>query len=211
LAIRRYDRMQTKSWLLNGGIAAALALVLTYFILEPAPSIMTYGSLLGWSGILGVLAVTVQGYRKMKKRSASANHDGILRYKLDINRWGGVHAALSIAVTVLIAIHGALFLPAVAGLNLAIWLGASGFIVLVALNFSGIFTESKRKFPQFGSYKRLHVALMLIVLALSVIHVELLVGPSFLRSLIEGAIIAFAVAFVVFVSVPVTLHAATPR
>jgi len=56
--------MQAKEWLLNGGIAALLALLLTYFVLEPAPSILGYGSLLGWSGMVGALAVTIQGYRK---------------------------------------------------------------------------------------------------------------------------------------------------
>jgi len=43
------------------------------------------------------------------------------------------------------------------------------------------------------------------------VHIELVVGPSFLRSIIAGAIIASVVTVAVFVSVPITLHAATPR
>ena len=203
--------MQTKDWLLNGGIAAILALLLTYFVLQPAPSILGYGSLLGWSGMVGALAVTIQGYRKMKKRSQpDGSSQGITRYELDINRWGGIHTALSIAVTVLIAIHGILFFPNLSAVSFAIWLGVLGFIVLVVLNLSGLITESKRKAREFGSLKRLHVVLMVVVLVFSIIHVELLVGPSILRSVIDGVIIVLVVTFVVFVSVPITLHAAIP-
>ena len=52
---------------------------------------------------------------------------------------------------------------------------------------------------------------MLTVLVLSIAHIELVVGRSFLRSIVEGAIIASVVTFVVFVSVPITLRAMTPR
>jgi len=204
--------MQAKEWLLNGGIAALLALLLTYFVLEPAPSILGYGSLLGWSGMVGALAVTIQGYRKMKKQ---AKPDGggqrITGYELDINRWGGIHTALSIAVTVLIAIHGVLLFPGLSGVSFAIWLGILGFIVLAVLNLSGLVTESKRRSRKFGSLKRVHVVLMLFVLVFSMIHIELVLGPSFLRSIIDGVIVVCVVSFVVFVSVPITLHAATPR
>ena len=203
--------MQAKNWVLNGGIAAVLSLILTYFVLQPAPSILAYGALLGWSGMVGALAVTVQGYRKMKKRStAEGTGQGIARYELDVNRWGGIHTALSIAVTVLIAIHGVLLFPGVASVSFAIWLGVLGFVVLVVVNLSGLVTESKRKSRGFGSLKRLHVVLMLIALVFSISHIELVLGPSFLRSIIEGVIIVCVVTFVVFVSVPITLHVATP-
>ena len=204
--------MQAKDWLLNGGIAAILALVLTYFVLEPAPSVLGYGALLGWSGMVGVLAITIQGFRKMKKRyEPRAKSQGLVHYDLDINRWGGIHTALSIAVTVLIGFHGALLFPDLSEISFGIWLGVSGFIVLVVLNLSGLLTESKRKSREFGSLKRLHVVLMLIVLVFSMIHIELLVGPSFLCSIIEGVIIVFAVTFVVFVSVPIKQYAAAPQ
>jgi len=198
--------MQAREWVLNGGMAAVLALLLTYFVLQPAPSILGYGALLGWSGMVGAVAVTVQGYRKMKKRpEPQDSSDGLFRFELDINRWGGIHTALSIAVTVLIGIHGLLLFPNLSEFSLAIWLGVLGFGVLVLLNLSGLLTESKRKSREFGSLKRLHVILMLIVLVFSIIHIELVVGPSFVRSIIEGAIIVFVVTFVVFVSVPITL------
>ena len=118
---------------------------------------------------------------------------------------------MSIAATVLIGIHGALFFPSISEVSLAIWFGISGFIVLVVLNLSGLLTESKRKSREFWPLRRLHVVLMLTVLVLSIAHIELVVGRSFLRSIVEGAIIASVVTFVVFVSVPITLRAMTPR
>ena len=75
----------------------------------------------------------------MKKRSEPHGSGvGLVRYELDINRWGGIHTALSIAVTVLIGIHGALLFPGASGVGLAIWLGVLGFIVLVVLVLSGL-------------------------------------------------------------------------
>ena len=204
--------MQARDWILNGGIAAVLALLLTYFVLQPAPSALAYGALLGWSGMVGALAITVQGYRKMEKRAEHRDSgQEIVRFELDTNRWGGIHTALSIAVTVLIGIHGVLLFPNLSEVSLAIWLGVLGFSVLVVLNLSGLVTESKRKSREFGSLKKLHVILMLVVLVFSLIHIELVVGPSFLRSIVEGVIIVLAVTFVVFVSVPITLQTATPQ
>jgi hypothetical protein len=198
--------MQAQVWFVKGGLAALVALILTYFILQPAPAALSYGSLLGWSGIIGVLAVLVQGFRKMEKQSQSSqNSTRVARYEVGLTRWGGIHTALSIAVTVLIAAHAAFFFSSLWGVSLAIWLGVTGFIVLLVLNASGIITESRRKFRTFGSLKRLHVILMLLVLALSILHVELVVGPMFLRSVIGGAIITSVVLIVVLVSIPITL------
>jgi len=56
--------MQAKEWVLSGGIAAVLALLLTYFVLEPAPSVLSYSALLGWNGMVGALVVTIQGVSK---------------------------------------------------------------------------------------------------------------------------------------------------
>lgn len=204
--------MQAQVWFVKGGVAALLALLLTYFILEPAPTVLSYGSLLGWSGMIGVFAVLVQGFRKMEKQPKSS-HNGtkVANYELGLSRWGGIHTALSIAVTVLIAVHAAFFFSSLWGVSLAIWLGATGFIVLLVLNASGILTESRRKSQKFGSLKRLHVILMLAVLALSILHTELVVGPMFLRSVLGGAIITSVVLIVVLVSVPITLPIMTAR
>ena len=189
-----------------------LALLLTYFILEPAPTALSYGSLLGWSGMIGVLAVLVQGFRKMDKQPKSS-HKGtkVDWYELGLTRWGGIHTALSIAVTVLIAVHAVFFFSSLWGLSLPIWLGVTGFIVLLVLNASGILTESRRKSRKFGSLKRLHVILMLIVLALCILHIELVVGPGFARSVLGGTIITSVVLIVVLVSVPITLPNITGR
>jgi hypothetical protein len=204
--------MQAQIWFFKGGVAALLALVLTYFILEPAPTALSYGSLLGWSGMIGVLALLVQGFRKIENQPKSSHNDAkVARYELGLTRWGGIHTALSIAVTVLIAVHAAFFFSSLWGVSLAIWLGVAGFIVLLVLNASGILTESRRKSQKFGSLKRLHVILMLLVLALSILHVELVVGPMFLRSILGGTIIALVVLFVVLVSVPITLPDLTGR
>jgi hypothetical protein len=157
--------------------------------------------------MVGVLLVLIQGFRKIEKPSASHGETNrFVRYEVAIDRWGGIHTALAIAVTVLIAIHGLLFFPGLLGFSLPIWLGATAFIFVVVLNLSGVFTEVKRKSREFGSLKTLHVVLMLIVLVLSAIHIELFVEPSYIRSIVEGAIIAFVVAFVVLISVHMTLR-----
>ena len=199
--------MRAKYWFFDGAIAAVLALLVTYLVLEPAPSTLGYGALLGWSGMVGVLLLLIQGFRKSEKRSPSHRAtDRFIHYEVAFDRWGGIHTALAIAVTVLVAIHGLLFLPGLQELSLPIWLGAIAFIVMVVLNLSGVLTEVKRKSREFGSLKTLHVILMLIVLALSAIHIELFVEASYVRSIIEGAIVASVVAFVVLVSVPLILR-----
>jgi len=191
-------------------MAALLALVLTYFVLEPAPTTLSYGSLLGWAGIFGVVAILVQGFRKVENRQGPTDPIvKIARLNSGLIRWGGIHTALSIAVTVLIAVHAAIFFASLWAVSLAIWLGATGFVFLLVLNASGLATESKRKSRQFGSLKRIHVILMLAVLLLSVLHIELLLGITFPRSAVDGAIIILVVLFVVFVSVPITLTEAS--
>jgi hypothetical protein len=199
--------MRAGYWLLNGTIAAVLALFIAYLVLEPAPSLLRYGALLGWSGLVGILFVLLQGFRRMEK--PSSRHYGterLLGHEIALDRWGGIHTALAIAVTVLVAVHGLLFFPGLLGSSLPIWLGAAAFILMVTLNLSGVLTEVKRKSREFGSLKTMHVVLMIIVLTLSAIHIELFVEGSYLRSILEGAIIAFVVAFVVLLSIPITLR-----
>jgi len=203
--------MRTKAWLLEGTVAAIVALSATYLLARPAPSTFAYGALLGWSGMIGVLIVMLQGFRKAETHAVSRGSDnGMHRYDFAINRWGGVHTALSIAVTVFLGIHGLLFYGGLVELSLPLWLGASAFFVLIALNLSGLLTESKRKFREFSSLRTVHVVLMLIVVALSIVHIELLVGPSYARLLIEGAIVAGAVAIIVLLSVPMTIRTNPP-
>lgn len=198
--------MQALDWFFKGGLAALLALILTYFILEPAPTALSYGSLLGWSGLIGILAVLVQGFRQIDKQSRSLDRDGTTaRYELGLKRWGGIHTALSIAVTVLILVHAVFFFSSLWAVSIAIWFGVVGFMALLILNASGLLTESKRKSREFGALKRFHVILMLFVLALSILHIELVIGPMFVHSVLGGAVIILAVIFVVFVSVPIAV------
>jgi glucan phosphoethanolaminetransferase (alkaline phosphatase superfamily) len=200
--------MRVKYWLLEGVIAGLLALFVTYIVLEPAPSIFRYAALLGWSGIVGVFLVLIQGFRRIEKRTPyHGGADGLVHYEFAFDRWGGIHTALAIAVTMLIAVHGLVFFPGLLEVSFPIWLGATAFTVMVALNVSGVVTEVKRKSREFRSLKRLHVVLMLIVVVLSVIHIELFVEVSYFRSIFEGAIVAFVVAIVVLVSVPLTIRA----
>jgi hypothetical protein len=202
--------MWIKAWLLEGTLAAIVALCATYLFVRPAPSVFAYGALLGWSGMIGVLIVMLQGFRKAETRGSGDSGTGIRRYDFAINRWGGIHTALSIAITVLLGIHGLLFYGGLSELSLPLWLGASAFFLLIALNLSGLLTESKRKLREFSSLRTIHVVLMLIVVALSIIHIQLLVGPSYARIIMEGAIVAGAVAIIVLLSVPMTIRTNPP-
>jgi len=199
--------MRAKAWVIEGTFAALLALFVGYLVLKPASSMLAYGSLLGWSGAVTALVVTFQGFRPMETQpSVRDRKQRVLHREVAIDRWGGIHTALSIAATLIIAFHGVLFLGGLMEPSLAIWLGAVAFAALLVLNSSGVLTESKRKFREFGSFKRLHVVLMVIVLVVSLAHIELLLAGSFERAIIQGAIVALVVIFVVFVSVPLTLR-----
>lgn len=177
-------------------------MIATYVVLEPSPSTLSYASVLGWAGMVGAIVLLVQGFRIVGTRSQRRNNLGQVGYAAALNRWGGIHTALAIAVTVLVAIHGLLFVGGLFEFSAAIWIGAVAFVVLVVLNLSGVVTESKRKSRRFGSLKTVHVILMLAVVGLSAIHIEVLLGPSFARTVLGGAIVTAVVVFVVFVSVP---------
>jgi len=199
--------MWATRWIVEGAVASALALAVAYFVLEPAPSVLAYGSLLGWSGIVCVLVVIIQGFRNIAKPSSpEVGQSGSAHYEFAVNRWGGIHIALSIAVTVLVVLHGLLFWGGLWVFSFPVWLGAMAFIVLVVLNLSGLFTESKRKSRRFGSLKNVHVLLMAVVLVLVLAHIELIAEAWYARSIVEGAVVAFVVVFVVLVSVPFTIH-----
>ena len=85
--------MHAKIWAFEGLAASLIALGVTYIILEPTPVVLDYAGLLGWSGIIGVLIVTVQGFRIFKKHSDFRGATGIEHYETTTNRWGGIHTA----------------------------------------------------------------------------------------------------------------------
>lgn len=98
---------------------------------------------------------------------------------------------------------GEFFLQSLAYSSVAIWLGAVAFVVLIGASLSGLLTESRRKSPQFGRFKRLHVAVMLTVLALTLVHVEGIISGLFVRWILAGAITGLVGALVVII-VPLT-------
>ena len=199
--------MHLKTWGFEGVLAGIIALLTTYYVLEPAAFALRYAALLGWSAIVGVSILVVQGLwrtRAYLNHLAGRSDSGVGSYEHAVNHSGGVHVALSIVVTIFMAIHGAFLLQSLVYLSVAIWLGAVAFAVLIAVNMSGLLTESRRKSRQYGRSKMLHVTLMLIVLALTLIHVEGVISGLFVRSILTGAIIGFVGAFVVVIIVPLT-------
>ena len=206
--------MHLKTWSFEGVLAAIIALLTTYYVLEPPTFALQYAALLGWSAITGVLILVIQGFWKTGaylSNLAGRRVSGVSSYERAVNHWGGVHVALSIVVTIFIVIHGVFFLQSLVYLNVAIWLGAVAFVVLIGLNLSGLLTESRRKSRQFGRCKRLHVALMLIVLTLALVHVEGVITGLFVRSILAGAIIASVGALAVVIIVPLTDRAFPSR
>lgn len=201
--------MHAKAWAFEGILASTVALLLTYYVLEPSSMPLRYGGLLGWSATIVVLILVIQSFWKSQAylRSPPKRGNGaIASYELAINKWGGVHIALSIVVIALAAVHGAIFFPSLTGLDLPIWLGALSLVVLAIVSLSGAFTESRRRSRGFGPFKRLHVLLTLGALVLAILHIEGLVGPSLLRAIITGAIVALVGAFVVFLTVPLIVR-----
>jgi hypothetical protein len=199
--------MHLKTWSFEGVLAAIIALLATYYVLEPAAFALQYAALLGWSAVVGVLILVIQGLWKTRaylNNLASGRDSGVASYERAVNRWGGVHIALSIVVTIFVVIHGAFFLESLVYPDVAIWLGAVAFVVLIGVSLSGLLTESRRKARQFGRFKRLHVTLMLVVLALILVHVEGVISGLFVRSILAGAIIAFVGALVVVIIVSLT-------
>ena len=198
--------MHLKTWSFEGVLAATIALLTTYYILEPAALGLRYAALFGWSAIVGVLILVIQGLWKTRASLSylAGRSDIVGSVERAVNQWGGVHIALSIVITIFVAIHGALLFQNLGYPSVAIWLGAAAFVVLIGVNMSGLLTESRRKSLQFGRFKRLHVTLMLTVLALTLIHVEGFISGLFVRSILAGAIIAFVGALVVVITVTLT-------
>jgi hypothetical protein len=178
---------------------------MAYLVLEPAPSQLAYGSLLGWSGALVVPVVIIQGVRKIEKRPSPQSKEGLRRAGFAMDRWGAFHTALSIALTVIVLVHGLLFVGGLFGPNFPVWLGALAVGSLLVLDASGVATEAMRKSRRFGPLRRVHVVLMVTVAALTLAHIELLVAGPFVRTMLQGAIVAFLVIAVVFVGIMVSV------
>lgn len=186
--------MHMRLWAAEGILGSTVALVLTYYILEP-DNFASHTALIGWSTITVFLILMVQGFwsrnrhLNIRGKSQSVPH---VSYQLALFKWGGMHSALSIVVTVFLIVHGFLLLPGLFEPSLALWVGAAAFIILLVLNLSGLLTESARKSRSFGVFKKIHVWLMLIVLILVIIHVEGTVPYVSFRSILPGVIVGLA-------------------
>jgi hypothetical protein len=199
--------MHEKTWVLEAILASVVALSIAYYVLESGGALLRYGGPLGWSASIVILVLLIQSFWKMRfspteLREVKAN----ARYRFVINKWGGLHVALSIVAIILVAVHGGVFLASLFEPSLLIWLGAAAFFVLVILNFSGVVTESKRRSRRFGSLRRMHLLLMVFALALALVHIEGLMSGFFIRSIIVGAIAGLVGALAVFVIVPLTVR-----
>jgi hypothetical protein len=198
-----------KTWSFEGVLAAIIALLAMYYVLDPAAYALRYATLLGWSAIVGVLILVAQGLWKSRaylNYFASRHDNGVGSYERAVNHWGGVHIALSVVVTIFVAFHAGFFLQSLAFPSVAIWLGAVAVVVLIGVNLSGLLTRSRKKVRQFRRFKRLHVTLMLTVLVLTLVHVEGTISGLFVRSILTGTIIGFVGALVVVIIVPLTNH-----
>ena len=201
--------MHEKVWLSEGIIAAAIALVISYYVLGPGTALSRYGGPLGWSALIAIFVLVIQSYwRTLANPRELRETKAAVRYQLAINKWGGLHVSLSIVVIILVIVHGLFLLPSLLEPSLLIWLGAAAFLTLLILNFSGVVTESKRRSRKFGRLKRLHLLVMIFALALAVVHVEGLMSGLLLRSVIVGAIVAVVGALAVFITVPLTVRIA---
>jgi len=187
--------MHMRLWAAEGILGSTVALVLTYYVLEPGNFASRYAGVIGWSTITVFLILMIQGFWSRKRHlnirgeSKSGPH---VSYQVALFKWGGMHSALSIVVTVFLIIHGFLLLPGLFEPSLAMWLGAVAFVILLVLNLSGLLTECARKSRSFGLFKKVHVWLMLVVLILVVIHVEGAVPYLTFRSILPGMIVGLA-------------------
>jgi uncharacterized membrane protein len=105
--------MHMRLWTADGILGSTVALVLTYYILEPDNFASRYAALIGWSTITVFVILMVQGFWSRNRhldirgKSQSVPH---VSYQLALFKWGGMHSALSIVVTVFLIIHGFLLL-----------------------------------------------------------------------------------------------------
>lgn len=155
------------------------------------------------------LILMLQGFwirNRHPKISDESNGGPHTSYQLAIFKWGGMHSAMSIVVTVFLIIHGFLLLPSLLEPSLALWVGAVAFAILLILNLSGLLTESARKSRNFGRHKKTHVWLMLAVLILLVIHVEGVAPSLSFRSILPGVIVGLAAFISLSIIIPLTVQ-----
>ncbi len=205
--------MHMKLWAVEGFLGSAVALMLTFLLVEPQSLMSGYAGVIGWSTITAFLMLMLQGFwiRKSHPKIDGSNSNHHSSYQSAIFKWGGMHSALSIVVTVFLVIHGFLFLPSLLEPSLALWLGAVAFAILLVLNLSGLLTESARKSRNFGRHKKIHVWLMLIVLVLIIIHVEGVVPSLSYRSILPGLIVGLAAFFSLSIIIPLTVQIGRAR
>ena len=122
-----------KLWAAEGLLGSGVALLLTYYVLEPASLLPRYAGVIGWSTITVFLILMIQGFWKWKSHtriSDGSNGDSNAAYQFALFKWGSMHSAMSIVVTVFLIIHGFLLLPGLLEPSLALWLGAVAFVIL---------------------------------------------------------------------------------
>ncbi len=206
--------MHMRLWAAEGFLGSAVALLLTYLLVEPETFASRYASVIGWSTITVFLILIVQGFWVRKRHSKiidELNGNAHTPYRTALFKWGGMHSAMSIVATVFLIIHGFLFLPSLFEPSLALWLGALAFAILLILNLSGLLTESARKSRNFGRHKKMHVWLMLMVIILIVIHVEGTVPFLTFRSILPGLIVGLAAFVSLSVIIPLTIQIGRDR
>ena len=201
--------MHMRLWAAEGFLGSAVALMLTYLLVEPESLMSGYAGVIGWSTITVFLILMLQGFwirKRHPKTSDESNGSPHTSYQLAIFKWGGMHSAMSIVVTVFLIIHGFLLLPSLLEPSLALWVGAVAFAILLILNLSGLLTESVRKSRNFGRHKKIHVWLMLMVLILLVIHVEGVAPSLSFRSILPGVIVGVAAFISLSIIIPLTVQ-----
>lgn len=87
-----------------------------------------------------------------------------------VHGWRAIHVIISILVTTIAILHGIMLFPRLASPTAGILMGAVGLGVLLVLGLSGLITENKRKTRAFGSFKKLHLWLMVGALTLVELH-----------------------------------------
>lgn len=201
--------MHMRLWAAEGFLGSAVALMLTYLLVEPESLMSGYAGVIGWSTITVFLILMLQGFwirKRHSKISDESNGGPHTAYQLAVFKWGGMHSGMSIVVTVFLIIHGFLLLPSLLEPSLALWVGAVAFAILLILNLSGLLTESVRKSRNFGRHKKIHVWLMLMVLILLVIHVEGVAPSLSFRSILPGVIVGLAAFISLSVIIPLTVQ-----
>jgi len=199
--------LHEKTWVFEGILSSAFALVLTYCLVNPGAYPSIYGGELGWSAVVVILVLVIQSFWKTWSLPRELeNAKAIVRHRFIVNKWGGLHVSLSIVAFTLVLVHGVVFSLSLSEPSLVIWVGAAAFIALMILNFSGVITESSRPSGAFGRLKRLHLLLMILVIVLAVVHVEGLMTALFSRSIPAGVTVGLLGVLVVFVTVPLTIR-----